>query len=151
MQTSAPPTDDTHRLRPGQLATAWRTTFIAGWVGVVAGIGAVWQACRVGGIAPWWLGPETNRKSVFLIALPFLPPAIAIVAAVRGLRYTCQIGIICGLALAAIALGDLEYPGLALVEAILGFAGVIISVACLAGRMRPPEEPAQVVVTTPQE
>jgi hypothetical protein len=149
MNATAPRHDDTHRLQPGQLATGWRSAFIAGWVGVIAGIGAVWQACRVAGIAPWWLGPETSHRSIFVIALPFLPPAIAIVAAVRGLRLTCYIGIAAGLAVAGVALGDLEYPGLALVEATLGLAGVLISSACLAGRMREPEQP-QVVAVTPQ-
>jgi len=114
-------------------------TFIAGWVGVIIGLGAIWQACRVGGIAPWWLGPETNPRFFLVIALPFIPPIIAIVAASTGMRYACHIGIVAGLLVAAVALGDLDHPGLALVEACVGFAGVLISVACLGGRMRAAE------------
>src|SRR5687767_4938841 len=44
-------------LKPGQLAPSWRLVFIGGWVGVIAGFGAIWQAGRIAGIAPWWLGP----------------------------------------------------------------------------------------------
>ena len=122
--------------------------FIAGWVGVIAGFAAVWQACRVGGIAPWWLGPETNPRSIFITAIPFVLPMIAIAIASFNLRITCWAGVVAGLGCAAIALGDLEWPGLAIVEMALGLAGVVISCACFGGRMRaldavatPPEAP----------
>ena len=123
-------------LRPGQLSPGWRMVFIAGWVGVMGGFGAVWQATRVAGIAPWWLGPETNMRSVFVIALPFLAPLIAAAAGVAGVRFACYIGMAASVATAAFALGDLHFPGLAVVEALLGACGLLISVACLGGRMR---------------
>jgi hypothetical protein len=110
--------------------------FIAGWVGVMGGFGAVWQATRIAGIAPWWLGPETNMRSVVVIALPFLAPLIAAAAGVTGLRWACHIGMAASVATAAFALGDLHFPGLAVVEALLGVCGLLISIACLGGRMR---------------
>ena len=123
-------------LRPGQLSPGWRIAFIAGWVGVMGGFGAVWQATRIAGIAPWWLGPETNMRSVFVIALPFVAPMLAVVAGVTGLRLACFVGIAASLATAAFALGDLHFPGLASVEGLLGLCGLLLSVAALGGRMR---------------
>jgi len=123
-------------LRPGQLSPGWKTVFIAGWIGVISGFAAVWQACRVAGIAPWWLGPETNPRSIFITAIPFVVPMLVIAVAAFNLRITCWVGIAGGLACSAVALGDLEWPGLAIVEAVLGLAGVVISCACLGGRMR---------------
>lgn len=111
--------------------------FIAGWVGVLAGFGAIWQAGRIAGIAPWWLGPETNPRFVLVIAVPFVAPLITVVAGVMGRTWACYVGIAAGVVSAAMALGDLHYPGLAVVDAIIGFCGLLISIACLGGRMRP--------------
>ena len=121
--------------------------FIAGQVGVLAGFGALWQAGRIAGIAPWWLGPETDPRFVLVIALPFLAPLIALLAGVMGRPSACYIGIVAGLISASIALGDLHFPGLAVVDAIIGLSGVMLSVACLGGRMRaaPAEEPAELI------
>ena len=110
--------------------------FVAGWIGVLGGFGAIWQATRIAGIAPWWLGPETNLRSVFVIALPFIAPMLAVVAGAVGLRMACFVGIAASLVTASFALGDLHFPGLAVVEAVLGGCGLLISVAGLGGRMR---------------
>jgi hypothetical protein len=123
-------------LRPGQLSPGWRLAFIAGWVGVMGGFGALWQACRIAGIAPWWLGPETDMRSVFVVALPFLAPLVTVLAGVAGLRSACYIGIVASFVTASFALGDLHFPGLAVVEGILGVCGLLISIAGLGGRMR---------------
>ena len=123
-------------LQPGQLSPGWRIAFIAGWVGVMGGFGAVWQATRIGGIAPWWLGPDTDMRSVFVVALPFLAPLLVVAAGVVGLRIACYLGIVASLVTASFALGDLHFPGLAVVEALLGVCGLLISVAGLGGRMR---------------
>ena len=132
--------DDTHTRppRPGELTDGWRTALLSGWVAVMVGFGSVWQACRVAGIAPWWLGPETDMRSVFVVVLPFAPAIVAAVAAFVGYRYASFIGIAAGLAASAIALGDrAEFPGLALVELVIGVAGLLISIASLAGRTGP--------------
>ena len=123
-------------LRPGQLSPGWRMAFIAGWVGVLGGFGAIWQACRIAGIAPWWLGPETDLRSVFVIALPFIAPLLTVLAGVAGLRIACSVGIVASLVTASFALGDLHFPGLAVVEAILGLCGLLVSLAGFGGRMR---------------
>jgi hypothetical protein len=125
--------------RPGQLSNGWRSLFLAGWVGVLIGFGCIWQAGRVAGIAPWWLGPETNPRSVLLIGMPFAPPLVAIAGAIARSRWAVHVGVIAAVASTAIAIGDVEYPGLALVEAAIGVAGLLISVACFAGRMRHPD------------
>jgi len=126
-------------LQPGQLANGWRRLFVVGWMGVLVGFGCVWQAGRVAGIAPWWLGPETNPRFIGLIALPFVIAMIPIGVAVTHWKFAVHIGVAAGLALAAFALGDLHFPGLAIVEAIIGAAGVLISVASFGGRMRHPD------------
>ncbi len=110
--------------------------FIAGWIGVLAGFGALWQAGRIAGIAPWWLGPETNLRAFPVIALPFIAPLLAVILGVLGIRICCYVGIVAGLITAAVALGDLHFPGLAVVDAAIGVCGILVSVACLGGRMR---------------
>ncbi|MEO6124711.1 MAG: hypothetical protein ABIR32_13485 [Ilumatobacteraceae bacterium] len=126
-------------LRPGQLAPGWHTLFIAGWVLVMVSFGCVWQAARVSGIAPWWLGPETNPRFVGLIILPFIGPLIVIAAELVRWKASVFVGIVVGLGSAAFALGDLHFPGLAIVEAIIGLAGLLVSLASVGGRMRHPD------------
>ncbi|CAB4790591.1 unannotated protein [freshwater metagenome] len=124
---------------PGQFTPAWRTLFIAGWIGVLLGFAAVWQACRVAGIAPWWLGPETNQRAFVIIALPFVAPITAVVAGIARFRVACYIGVAAGIVTLVVALGDRNrFPGVAAVEAAIGCAGLLISVGAFAGRMRRP-------------
>ena len=103
---------------------------------MLGGFGALWQAGRIAGIAPWWLGPETNPRLVLVIAVPFIAPLITVVVAVIGRTWACYCGIVAGVVSASMALGDLHFPGLAVVDAIIGLCGVMLSVACLGGRMR---------------
>ena len=111
--------------------------FISGWVGVLAGYGALWQAGRLAGIAPWWLGPQTDLQPIFVIAIPYIAPLVTVVCAFLGVRASCYIGIVASLACAAIALGDLHFPGLAVVDGLIAAFALMVSVACLGGRMRP--------------
>lgn len=111
--------------------------FISGWIGVLAGYGALWQAGRLAGIAPWWLGPQTDLQPIFVIAIPYIAPLVTVVCAFLGVRASCYIGIVASLACAAIALGDLHFPGLAVVDGLIAAFALMISVACLGGRMRP--------------
>ena len=127
-------------MAPGQLTPAWRTLFIAGWVGVMLGFGAVWQSGRVSGISPWWLGPATNQRLFVIIAIPFVAPALAVLAGIARLRITCYVGIAAAIATAAVALADRsQYPGIAAVESALAAAGLLISIGSFAGRMRRPD------------
>jgi len=110
---------------------------ISGWILVIAAYGAVWQACRISGIAPWWLGPQTNLRSYFIVMVPFYGPALAAIAAITNQRFACSVGLVAGAGGAAIALGDVRhYPGLALVELAIGVCGLAISGAAFAGRYR---------------
>ncbi|HEY4331670.1 MAG TPA: hypothetical protein VGM78_03835 [Ilumatobacteraceae bacterium] len=137
-----PPPAPPPPLRAGDLTSGWRTALISGWLGVLVGLGSVWQACRIGGIAPWWLGPETNLRSPLVIAIPFVLPLAALAAAFAAKRFASYLGIIAGVVTAAISLGDVgEFKGLALVEAVIGVAGLMISVASLAGRVRAEDLP----------
>jgi hypothetical protein len=124
--------------KPGQLTHGWKSVFIGGWVAVMAGFGAIAQGGRIGGISPWWLGPESEPKPFFVIALPFLAPVIVISLAWIGSRFCCYVGIVAALATAAVGLGDLRWPGLAIAEAVIGAAALAISCACLGGRFRRP-------------
>ena len=127
-------------LAPGQLTPAWRTLFVAGWLGVMLGFGAVWQSGRASGISPWWLGPATDQRLFVVIALPFVAPTLAVIAAITKLRITCYVGIVAAIATAAIAAIDRpRFPGMAAVEFALAAAGLLISVGALAGRMREPD------------
>lgn len=127
-------------LGPGRLAPGWKSLFLLGWVGVLVGFGCIWQAGRVAGIAPWWLGPETNPRLFLVIALPFIPALITIALAAAGSRFAVHVGVVAGLASMSISLGDLsDHPGLATGEAAIGLAGLLISVACFAGRLRRPD------------
>jgi hypothetical protein len=154
METTEPEKDPwaAPPLQPGQLSPGWRLTFIAGWVGVLAGFGALWQAGRIAGIAPWWLGPETDLEPLFVVALPFVAPLVAVVSGLVGSRWACFVGIGASVVTAAFALGDLHYPGLAVVDAIIGICGLMVSVACLGGRMRPvPAEADPPLVAPPED
>jgi hypothetical protein len=122
---------------PGQLTPAWRTLFIAGWIGVILGFAAVWQSTRVSGISPWWLGPETNQRIFVIIAIPFVSPVVAVIAGFTKMRIACYVGVVAAFLTGAVALGDrTRFPGIAAVEAALAGAGLLISLGAFAGRMR---------------
>ncbi len=127
-------------LAPGQLTPAWRTLFVAGWIGVMLGFGAVWQSGRASGISPWWLGPATDQRLFVVIALPFVTPTLAVIVAIAKLRITPYVGIVAAIATAAIAAFDrARFPGIATVEFALAAAGLFISLGAFAGRMREPD------------
>ncbi len=126
----------------GVLVASWRLLFVAAWVGVMAAFGAVAQAGRLAGLSPWWIGPQTNPRNIIIFVAPFVLPIVAVATALRGFRYACSVGVVAGLASMAVALGDTDYPGMALVELVIGAAGLLVSLACFAGRaVRPPESP----------
>ena len=136
----------------GQLVGQWRTVLIAGWVGVIAGFGAVAQAGRLAGISPWWIGPATNPRHIAVFVVPFLAPTITIVLAAAGSRFACHAGVLAALVSAAMALGDRDFPGIALVEVVVAGAGLLVTVACFAGRaVRPPADRPPAPVAEPRE
>lgn len=83
----------------------------------------------------WWLGPESQPRFFLLWATPFVPPLASIITSLRFSRWATQVSLVSSLALAVVAVFDLQNsPGIAVGEFVLAGAGVLISIASLAGR-----------------
>jgi hypothetical protein len=119
---------------PGQLTAGWQAAFVAAWVLVMIAFGALARAGRISGISPWWLGPETEPRPVFVMCLPFLPAVVAVLTALRAARVASYLGVAAALATMAFALGDLHFPGIALAELAIGGSGLLVSLASFGGR-----------------
>jgi hypothetical protein len=121
----------------GQLSPMWRLAFGIGWAAIVVGNAAVWESSRVIGLSTWWLGADSEPHIVLVQLLPFYGPLLVTVAAISNWRYVSYLGILVGLAGAAIGIGDLDrVRWIATVELVLAGAAVCISVASLAGMYR---------------
>jgi hypothetical protein len=121
----------------GQLSPMWRLAFGLGWAAIVVGYAAVWESSRVIGLSTWWLGADSEPHLVLIQLLPFYGPLLVTVAAISNWRYASYLGILAGLAGAAIGIGDLDrVRWIATVELVLAGAAVCISVASLAGMYR---------------
>ena len=71
--------------------------------------------------------------------MPFMAPFTAVVAGIARFRVACYIGVAAGLVTLAVAYADRNrFPGVAVVEAFIGCAGLLISIGAFAGRMRRP-------------
>jgi hypothetical protein len=122
----------------GQLTPMWRLAFGLGWVAIVVGYASVWESSRVIGLSTWWLGADSQPRMLLIQLLPFYGPILVTVAAISNWRYASYIGIVVGLAGAAIGAGDLgRVRWIATVEMVLACAAVCISVASLVGMYRP--------------
>ena len=121
----------------GQLSPMWRLAFGIGWAAIVVGNAAVWESSRVIGLSTWWLGADSEPHIVLVQLLPFYGPLLVTVAAISNWRYVSYLGILVGVAGAAIGIGDLDrVRWIATVELVLAGAAVCISVASLAGMYR---------------
>jgi len=110
---------------------AWQTAFIAGWIGVIAGPGAVWQASPFAA-SPVVARTETNRGDLHH-GTPFLPPLIVIAIASFNFRITCWRAF----SPARWLRRSLSRPRMARSGDRRGRhrrRGIVISVACLGGR-----------------
>ena len=106
---------------------------------MVISFAAVWKASWTLGFSTWWLGPQANPRFFGLLLLPFVLPILVTVAASRNVRYAPYFGVIAALATAAIGLGDIgRQNAFALVELAVAGGGLLISLAALAGMVRPP-------------
>ncbi len=115
------------------------------WVGIVLVYASVWRTARTMGLSTWWLGPPAEPQVLVVQLLPFLAPVAMVIAASRPTRYLPIAGIVAGLAGALIALGDVgRFDRIALVELAAAAAGLLMSVATLAGMLRsePRSEPS---------
>ena len=122
----------------GQLTPLWRLAFGIGWATIVVGNAAIWESSRVIGLSTWWLGADSEPRTLLIQLLPFYGPILVTVAAVSNWRYLPYFGIVAGLAGAAIGAGDLgRVRWLAIVELVLAASAVCISAASLVGMYRP--------------
>lgn len=124
----------------GHLTPGWSIAFALGWAAVGAGMFGVWRASWQLGLPTWWLATGPLRPATTALAL-FVPIAL-VIATFRHVRRLPWFGIMGTVALGAIALGDLaRVPRLAIAEAVLAVAGLLISLAAFNGVERFP--PAQ--------
>ena len=115
----------------------WRLAFGLGWAAVVVCNAAIWETSRVIGLSTWWLGADAEPRMLLIQLLPFYGPILVTVAAVSNWRYVPYLGIVVGLAGAAIGVGDLSrVRWLATVELVLAASAVCISAASLVGMYR---------------
>jgi hypothetical protein len=138
---SDPATPHVHRrsrpLRPGQLEWTWATIVAIAWGLVIAGLVALGVAGRHLGVSPWWLGPETDPQPLPVWVAPFVLPGGALLMAVLNLRRALVVSFAASISCGLVALGDVaDSPGVALGEALLGLAALLVTVAATAGIVR---------------
>lgn len=122
----------------GHLTPGWSILFALGWAGVGAGMAGVWRASWQLGLPTWWLAPGTLRP--FTTTLAMAAPITLVIASLRRVRWLPWLGIVGAVVVGAIALGDAaRVPRLAVAEAVLAVAGLLISLAALAGIERFPQ------------
>jgi hypothetical protein len=124
-------------LRPGQLTSGWRWLFVLGWAAVCAGLFALADAVDTVGKPTWWMHPQS------LAPLIFIAPLAAVVAGLANWRRSLWVGLVASLVIGVSALADISRsPGAAAVEGALALAGLLITAAAIAGRMRKPAQDA---------
>jgi hypothetical protein len=138
---SDPATHHVHRrarpLRPGQLEWTWATIVAIAWGLVIAGLVALGVAGRHLGVPPWWLGPETDPQPLPVWLAPFVLPGLALLMGVLNLRRMLLVSLAASVSCGLVALGDLaDSPGVAFGEALLGLAGLLVTIAATAGVVR---------------
>lgn len=115
----------------------WRFGMIALWVGVVLAWSAVWNASVQLGLSTWWLGPRGDPTPAVVRLVPFVAPAVMLLAIINNVRWVAYAGIVAAAALAAIAIGDLSrVRNLGLMELAIAITAGLASVAALAGTYR---------------
>jgi hypothetical protein len=119
------------------LRQPWAAITVVTWLGITAALAAVAISSRNVGKPTWWLGTASDPTFVALWFLPFLAPIVAIIAAVRYARWASFVGMGSALAIAAIAVVDIEAsPGVALLEIVIAACAMTTAIASLAGRPR---------------
>ncbi len=128
--------------RAGELSVGWRFAMIALWVGVVLAWSAVWNASVQLGLSTWWLGPRADPTPAVVRLLPFVAPAIMLLAIINNVRWVAYGGLMAAIALAAIAIGDLSrVRNIGLIELAIAVVAGVASTASLAGTYRAASSP----------
>lgn len=119
----------------GQLTRTWRNVTAVSWLVLGLAILALAISSRTIGKPTWWLGPESQPRFFVIWVTPFLAPIASIAASLRCSRWATQVSLVSSLALAIVAMFDLRStPGVAVGEFVLAGAGLLITIASLAGR-----------------
>lgn len=117
------------------LTRTWRNVTALSWLVLGLAVLALAISSRSLGKPAWWLGPESQPRFFLLWSTPFLPPLASIIASLRFSRWATPVSFVSALALGVVAVFDLQNsPGIAVGEFVLAGAGVLISIASLAGR-----------------
>ena len=123
--------------RPGQLTPGWRIATGVTWGLVFVAFTAVWKVSRELGLATWWLGPVGEPKPIFVLLLPFVAPALMVLATLNSSRRLPWAGLVASAVTAAIGIGDLDrVTRLGIVEIAIGCAAAAVSLASFSGRYR---------------
>lgn len=118
-----------------QLTRTWRNVTAASWLALGLALLALAISSRTLGKPTWWLGPQSNPRFIALWATPFLAPLASIIASLHFSRWATLVSFVSSLALAVVAVFDLQpTPGVAAGEFVLAGAGLLITIASLAGR-----------------
>lgn len=119
-----------------QLTRTWRNVTALSWLVLGLAILALAISSRSLGKPAWWLGPESQPRFFLIWATPFVPPLASIITSLRFSRWAPPVSFVSALALGVVAVFDLQNsPGIATGEFVLAGAGVLISIASLAGRI----------------
>jgi hypothetical protein len=124
--------------RAGQLTQAWQSVFVVGWVGVIVSFSAIWRSTRTMGLSTWWLGASSTPQPLVVQLVPFYIGIAMVVLGARSTRHLPYLGIVGALLLAGVAAGDIDrFHRLAAAEMIVAGAALLLSIATLAGLLRP--------------
>jgi hypothetical protein len=112
----------------------WRIVLLLGWVGGILGYSTVWAVSRQIGLPTWWLGSPSQPAPLYIVSLPFLLPALMLLAIAINLKRLPLLGILAACASSVIAAGDAgTQPGLAMIQAAISVGLLSTSLAALLG------------------
>jgi hypothetical protein len=105
-----------------------------GWVGGILGYSTIWAVSRQIGLPTWWLGPRSTPNPPYLVALPFVLPAVMLIMIALNLRRIALYGVIAALASVSFAALDAAtQPGLAIAQLAISVGLLSTSLAALIG------------------
>jgi hypothetical protein len=134
------PVQDVRRARTpraGDLTAGWRMVTGLTWMLVVVGLGCVWKTSDQLGLSTWWLGPRGEPHSIVIQMLPFVPPALMVLAAINHVRYLPWLGLVASSLIVLTGLFDIvRFTGLGALEVAIGVAAAVVSLVSLAGMYR---------------